>query len=320
MAAQTRPWRWQFLFYPLILVGLLILPLVVTNEYVLRIMIMIWIYSVACLGYNFIMGFTGLLQFGHAAFYGIGAYTTGLLMTELGFSFWPALAAAAAVTFIFGILMGLPALRLRGDYICLVTLAFGEIFRVTMQGWQSFTHGQMGIVGIAPPSVFGFRIVSNFHFYYLGLAFVVTSFLFLTYVANSKIGRAATAIREDELAATCLGVNTAYYKVLCFSIGCTLAGVAGSFLAVFLSTIAPSNFTLGETVLMCIMVIVGGLGSLPGSILGAACLIFATEFFRQVYEYRLLIIGLIMVFVLLWHPQGIMGIRAWQRHEAEGGD
>jgi branched-chain amino acid transport system permease protein len=303
------------LIYAGFFVASLFLPLIITNEYILRIVIMVLIYSILALGLNFIVGFTGLLSFGHAAFYGIGSYVTAILMTRYGFNFFSVLAISWGVTFIVGFLLGLPVVRIRGDYLVLVTLGFGEIFRLLMQGWQSFTGGQMGIVGIPPPSIFGFRIISNFHFYYLGLALTVFTFAVLAFLANSKIGRAMIAIREDELAASAMGINTAFYKLLNFAIGTAFAGIAGSFLAVYLSAIAPSNFNLGESVLMIVMVIVGGIGSLPGSILGAAILLFATELFRSVYQYRLLIIGLIMVVVLLWHPQGILGLKALRRSE-----
>jgi len=305
--------RTGILIYASLFAVSLFLPVMITNEYILRIIIMVWIYSILALGLNFIVGFTGLLSFGHAAFYGIGSYVTAILMAQYGFNFFPVLAVSWGVTFIFGFLLGLPVVRIRGDYLVLVTLAFGEIFRLVMQGWQSLAGGQMGIVGIPPPSIFGFRIISNFHFYYLGLALTVFTFAVLGFLANSKIGRAMIAIREDELAASAMGINTAFYKLLNFAIGTGFAGIAGSFLAVYLSAIAPSNFTLGESVLMIVMVIVGGMGSLPGSIVGAAVLLFATELFRSVYQYRLLIIGLIMVVVLLWRPQGIMGLEAWQR-------
>jgi branched-chain amino acid transport system permease protein len=315
----SRSRKWKVLAYGLSLCVLCLLPIVVKNEYIIRIFTMIFIYAVLALGLNFVVGFTGLLSFGHAAFYGIGAYTTAILMTRYGFGYVPALVASGIVTFIFGILLGLPVVRIRGDYLCLVTIAFGEIFRLLMQGWQSFSGGQMGIVAIPAPVILNYRITANSQFFYLGLILVVITFLILSIFANSKEGRAMIALREDELAASTMGINTAYYKVLNFAVGTAFAGVAGSLFAVYMTVVAPVNFTLGESVLMIVMVIVGGLGSLPGAVVGAAVLLFATELFRGVYQYRLLIIGFIMLIVLLWHPQGIMGIRAWRRVEEEGG-
>ncbi|MBF0529522.1 MAG: branched-chain amino acid ABC transporter permease [Deltaproteobacteria bacterium] len=308
------------LLYGLFTLLVAAIPLVVENEYILRVMIMIWIYSILTLSLNFIIGFSCTLSFGHHAFYGIGAYTTGLLMTEQGMSFIPAIILSVIVTFIFGLIVGVPVTRVRGDYLVLLTLAFGEIFRLVMQGWISFTGGHMGIVGIPAPGLFDYRITTNFQFYYLGMILVALTFFSLEVLTKSKVGRAMIAIREDELAASSSGVNTGAYKLLNFALGCMFAGLAGGFLAVYMTAIAPSNFTLGEGVLMIVMVIVGGLGSLPGSILGAAAMLFATEAFRDVYTYRLLIIGLIMILVLIWHPQGIMGIGAWKRSTKPKGE
>jgi len=305
--------------YMMFLIALLLIPLFVKNEYFLRILVMIFIYSTLALGLNFIAGYVGLLSFGHAAFYGIGAYTTAILMTRYGFGFVPAFAASGIITFMSGVFLGLPLLRVRGDYLVLVTLAFGEIFRVLMQGLHNFSGGQMGIVGIPVPTIFGFRIFTNVQFYYVAFALVAFSLATLAYIESSKIGRAMMAIREDELAANTLGINTAFYKLLGFAIGTFFAGIAGSLLSVYLTAIAPSNFTLGESVLVIIMVIVGGLGSLPGSIIGAGVIISATELFRPVYQYRLLIIGSILVIVLSFHPQGIMGIKAWKRSNKDEG-
>ncbi|MFH1140005.1 MAG: branched-chain amino acid ABC transporter permease [Pseudomonadota bacterium] len=312
--------RRNLAIFALLVVSALILPLAVKNEYFLRVLIMVWIYSILSMSLNFIVGFSGALSFGHHAFYGIGAYTTALLMTTQHTPFLPALGASIVVTFLFGALVGIPVTRVRGDYLVLLTLAFGEIFRLVMQGWIDFTGGQMGVVGIPAPMILGFKIRTNFHFYYLSLGLLIFTYATLRTVAKSRIGRAMIAIREDELAASTNGVNTGLYKLLNFALGCMYAGLAGSFMAVYMTAIAPSNFTLNEGVLMIVMVIVGGLGSLAGSILGAAVMLISTEAFRSVYQYRLLIIGLIMILVLLWRPQGIMGIGAWKRASKKGGN
>jgi branched-chain amino acid transport system permease protein len=297
----------------------LALPLLIDNDYVVRVCTIVWLYGVLCMSLNFIMGFGGMLSFGHHAFYGIGAYATAMLMTRHGFGFAPAMLCATALTFGFALVVGIPVTRVRGDYLVLITMAFAEIFRLVMQGWQNFTNGQMGIVGVPSPSMLGMSIESNTQFYYLAFVMMLLTLGILTVLARSKFGRALIAIREDELAARTNGINTGLYRLLAFAIGCMFAGFAGSFLAVYLTTVAPSNFTLNEGVLMIVMAIVGGLGSLPGSILGAGVLLFATELFRGVYRYRLLIIGLIMVVVLLRHPQGIMGIAAYRRANGKKG-
>jgi len=285
----------------------LIVPVFVTNPYFLRILVMIFIYSILAVSLNFIAGVTGLLSLGHIAFCGIGAYVTGILMTRYGFNFVSVLLLAGIFTFVAGFLVGLPLLRVRGDYLCMVTIAFGEVFRSTMQA-LSFTGGPTGIIGIPVPTILGFRIASIENFYYLSLILLSFTLITLMYILHSKFGRAQVAIREDELAAECLGINTKFYKIISFSLGAAFAGIGGCVYAVFLSTISPSNFTLAESVLLIIMVIVGGLGNLLGSVLGAALMLLATEAFRPLYEYRLLMIGLIVVGVLLYRPQGIFGI------------
>jgi branched-chain amino acid transport system permease protein len=260
------------------------------------------------MGLNLILGFTGLLSLGHAAFYGIGAYTTAILMTRYGFGFVSSFWISAAVAFLAGVVIALPTLKVRGDYFCLITLAFGEIFRLVATSWIDFTRGAMGIVGVPIPKIFGMQIVTEVQFYYLGLSILTFTYLAIRSIANSRFGRAFTAIREDELAADTMGINTSVYKVLAFSIGCLFAGMAGSFLAVYQTAITPSNFRLDESCLLIIMVIVGGMGrNLLAPLAGVVVMTIATEVFRSTAEYRMLIIGTIMVLVLLLRPQGLFG-------------
>lgn len=308
----TQSTRGKILAYLVILAALLPAPLVIENPYYLGIANYIILYSILCLGLNLIIGYAGLLSLGHAAFYGLGGYTTAILMTRYGFSFLPSLVLSGLVALIFGVLLGIPTRKVRGDYFCLLTIAFGEIFRLVVQAWIDFTNGAMGIVGIPIPSIFGWSIRTEADFYYLGLGLLVFTCITLLMVINSRYGRAFIAIREDELAASVMGVNTSVYKIIVFGIGCFYAGLAGSFLAVYQTTITPSNFRLEESCLMIIMVIVGGMGSLLAPLVGVVIMIFATEFFRSIAEYRMLIIGVIMVSVLLFRPQGIFGTSAFK--------
>lgn len=291
-----------------LIAGLLIAPTFVTDIYILSIFNLLLIYSILCMGLNLILGFTGLLSLGHAAFYGIGAYTTAILMTRYGFGFVSSFWISAAVAFLAGVVIALPTLKVRGDYFCLITLAFGEIFRLVATSWIDFTRGAMGIVGVPIPKIFGMQIVTEVQFYYLGLSILTFTYLAIRSIANSRFGRAFTAIREDELAADTMGINTSVYKVLAFSIGCLFAGMAGSFLAVYQTAITPSNFRLDESCLLIIMVIVGGMGrNLLAPLAGVVVMTIATEVFRSTAEYRMLIIGTIMVLVLLLRPQGLFG-------------
>ena len=296
----------------LVLLVLIFLPKGVTNLYYLGLINYMVLFSILCMGLNLILGYAGLLSLGHAAFYGLGGYTTAILITRYGFSFFSCLVLSGIIALVFGILLGLPTRKVRGDYFCLLTIAFGEIFRLVAQAWIDFTNGAMGIVGIPIPSLFGWSIRTEVDFYYLGLILLLFTWGSLRLLIHSRFGRAFIAIREDELAASVMGINTAAYKIIVFAIGCFYAGLAGSYLAVYQTTVTPSNFRLEESCLMIIMVIVGGMGSLLAPIAGVIVMTLATEYFRDIAEYRMLIIGVIMVGVLLFRPQGIFGTSAFK--------
>jgi len=290
----------------------LALPQMMDNTYYLGLVNYMILFSILCMGLNLILGYAGLLSLGHAAFYGLGGYTTAILITRYGVGFLPCLSLSGIIALLFGILLGLPTRKVRGDYFCLLTIAFGEIFRLVAQAWIDFTNGAMGIVGIPIPSLLGWSIRTEIDFYYLGLGLLVFTWGSLSLLVNSRFGRAFIAIREDELAASVMGINTALYKIIVFGIGCFYAGLAGSYLAVYQTTVTPSNFRLEESCLMIIMVIVGGMGSLLAPIAGVVIMTLATEYFRDISEYRMLIIGVIMVAVLLFRPQGIFGTSAFK--------
>jgi branched-chain amino acid transport system permease protein len=295
------------------LVAAIAVPFALSDEpYLLAIINFIIIYSILCLGLNLILGYSGLLSLGHAAFYGIGAYATAILMTRHGFGFLPSLVISGILALLLGFVLGLPTRKVRGDYFCLLTIAFGEIFRLVTQAWIDFTGGAMGIVGIPIPSVFGWEVKSEIDFYFLGIALLAFTYFPLKMLIESKFGRAFIAIREDELAASVMGINTPLYKILTFCIGCFYAGLAGSYLAVYQTTVTPSNFRLEESCLMIIMVIVGGMGRLEATLPGVAMMAIAIEFLRPVAEYRLLLIGAIMILVLLFRPQGLLGASAFR--------
>ncbi len=304
--------KFNVILHLAIIAGLAVLPFIIENPYYLGITNLILIYTILCMGLNLILGYTGLLSLGHAAFYGLGGYATAILMTRYGFSFLPALIISGLLALIFGMLLGVPTRKVRGDYFCLLTIAFGEIFRLVAQAWIPFTGGAMGIVGIPIPRIFSWTIRSETDFYYLGLILVVFTYLSLVLLTASRFGRAFVAIREDELAASVMGINTPAYKILAFSIGSFYAGLAGSYLAVYQTTITPSSFRLDESCLMIIMVIVGGMGSLLAPISGVIIMTLATEAFRSMADYRMLIIGVIMVTVLLFRPQGLFGTAAFK--------
>jgi len=296
------------IFIILAVVVSLLLPLFIKNFYWLGIFNLIFIYSILCLSLNLIFGFTNLLSVGHAAFYGIGAYTTAILLTRYHFPFLPSLIFSGLVALLVGFFLSMSTSRVKGDYFTVITIVFGEIFRLIMQNWVNFSGGAMGIAGIPIPQLFSWRIISEKDFYYLGLILFWFTYITLNLLIKSKFGRAFIAIREDELAASTMGINIVAYKILSFSIGCFYAGLAGSYYAVYNTAIAPSSFTLDESCLMIIMVVLGGIGNLTATIPGVIVMLIATEVFRPLYHYRLLLIGLIMVIVLARYPYGFLGI------------
>lgn len=291
---------------PLLLFVFLVLPLML-NDYYLDVLIMAGIYMLLALGLNVIVGFAGLLTLGFAAFYAIGAYTFALLNTKLGLGFWSSLPFSAGLATITGLLLAIPALRLRGDYLAIVTLGFGEIVRLVLNNWDTFTNGPNGISGIAPPFLFGISLGNMKYYYYVVFMFVVFSVFIIRRVEASRIGRAWIAIRENEIAASTMGINTTKYKLYAFAFGTFWAGIAGTLFASKMRFISPESFTFMESVLILSMVILGGLGNTYGAIIGAFILVLLPEMLRDVQSYRMLILGMGLVLLMTFRPQGILG-------------
>jgi len=308
------------------LLGLLLIGLVafglVADEYLLDIGVLVGVYTILGLGLSIVIGQAGLLDLGYIAFYAIGAYWTALLSTHFGISFWILLPTSAAVAALFGVVLGYPTLRLRGDYLAIVTLGFGEIIRITLNNWRGLTNGPMGIMAIPHPTIrmpgvgileFGLK-VQVYYFFVLILA-VMTIFV-VRRLVHSRIGLAWKAIREDELAAGAMGVDVRRAKLLAFGLGAALAGLAGSFFAGRAGFVSPESFTFAESVLVVCIVVIGGAGSLAGVILGATVFIALPELLREAARYRMLAFGAAMVTLALVRPQGLLG-RAWVGEERD---
>ncbi|MFO0752792.1 MAG: hypothetical protein U0411_05655 [Thermodesulfovibrionales bacterium] len=291
---------------PVLLAVFLVVPLAL-KEYYLDVLVMAGIYTLLALGLTIIVGFTGLLTLGFAAFYAVGAYTYALLTTKLGIGFWPSLPLAASAASLTGLLLSVPALRLRGDYLAIVTLGFGEILRLVLNNWDSLTNGPNGIPGIAPPSLAGFSLGALRPYYYLVLVFVVLAMVSVVRVKDSRIGRAWSAIRENEIAAASLGIDTTRYKLLAFAAGTFWAGVAGVLFAAKMRFVSPESFTFTESVLILSMVILGGLGNPYGAAAGAFLLVILPEVLRELQLYRMLILGIGLVLLMIFRPQGLLG-------------
>src|SRR5246127_756074 len=279
-------------------------------------------------GLNVVVGVAGLLDLGYVAFYAVGAYSYALLATTFGLSFWECLPLAGVLAACWGVMLGFPVLRLRGDYLAIVTLAFGEIIRLVIINWQSLTNGPNGITGIPRPTLFGIPLTpaDDGLAARLGIPFSPTHrivFLFYVILALAlltnwvtirlrrlPIGRAWEALREDEVACRALGINTTTTKLTAFATGAMFGGFAGAFFATRQGFISPESFTFQESALVLAIVVLGGMGSQLGVALAALAMIGGFELFRGLEQYRMLVFGIAMVLLMIWRPRGLIGHRA----------
>ncbi len=286
-----------------------LLPLVLANNtYALRTSVLVLIYIVLALSLNFVLGFAGQLSMGHSAFYAVGAYTTAILTVTYHVPFWIALLCSAIVSAIFGLLLGIPTLRLKGDYLAITTIGFSEILRLVLINWASFTRGPAGIPGIPSPKIFGYTISTNTGYYYI-LYILVLLTIFISYrLLNSRLGRGLVAVKDDEVAAEAMGINPTFLKILAFVLGAAIAGLAGGIFASFIHYVNPDNFTYMESVVILTMVVLGGVGSVPGIIVGATVLTILPEALRGISTYRYAIYGILLVMMMIVRPQGMISM------------
>lgn len=292
---------------------------------------LVLIYIMLGLGLNIVVGFAGLLDLGFVGFYAVGAYTYALLYHWAGWGFWGSLPAAGAMAALFGYLLGFPVLRLRGDYLAIVTLGFGEIIRLLLINLYPITGGPDGISGIPKPSVFGYVMgrrapegEMTFHelmgwkfnnvdviiyLYLLALILALVTLFVSNRLMRMPVGRAWEALREDEIACRSLGLNPTGIKLSAFTIGAMFAGFGGAFFAARQGLVNPESFTFIESALILAIVVLGGMGSQMGVILAAILLTVVPEIARQFAEYRMLIFGLVMVVMMVWRPQGLLPAR-----------
>ena len=302
------------------------MPLVV-SFYQTNIMSSALLYIMLALGLNIVVGLAGQLVLGYVAFYAVGAYAYGLLHQFLGWGFWVCLPVGGFVAVIFGLALGFPVLRLRGDYLAIVTLGFGEIVRLALQNWTSLTGGPRGVGDIPRPGFFGMEMdisASTTYVYYLVLAAVAITIIVISRLKNSRVGLALQALREDEIACEAMGIDITRVKLSAFALGSCWAGFAGVIFAAKTTYINPSSFTFMESAMILSMVVLGGMGSITGVVIAALILILAPEYLRAFSEYRMLIFGAIMVIMMIFRPQGLIsGERRRYRitglHESKGG-
>jgi len=283
------------------------------SAYQTGIMTMALMYVMLGLGLNIVVGQAGLLHLGYVAFYAVGAYTYALLNYHFGIGFWMALPLGAIAATLFGILLGFPVLRLRGDYLAIVTLGFGEITRLILENWNDFSFGPSGIAGIPRPGFFGQELNLNeatIYLYYLMIVLCLFTIFVVNRLQNSRIGRAWLALREDEVACQAMGVDTTMAKLTAFALGSTWAGLAGVIFAAKTTFVNPASFTFLESAMILSIIVLGGMGSILGVTIGAFILILVPEYLRAFSDYRMLLFGIIMVLMMVFRPQGIVtGVR-----------
>jgi branched-chain amino acid transport system permease protein len=319
--AQTR-----YALYAVVLVLAIILPRGLSNFWQEVLVDQIGVYVLLAIGLNVVVGFAGLLDLGYIAFYAIGAYScafwTGALPLKppLHLNPFVTIVCAVLLAMIAGVILGAPTLRLRGDYLAIVTLGFGEIITIFANNLTSITGGAQGSNPVPHFSVnllgihYKWRL-ANLPYYYLLLAFVVIILVMFRSLENSKVGRAWTAIREDEVAAEASGINTYKYKLMAFAIGASTSGFAGVLFASKIQTVTPASFVLQQSILVLVFVIFGGMGSLPGALIGAAVLQWAPNFLRNHFQKQdlFLFLGALLVIMMIYRPQGVVPSRRRSR-------
>jgi len=314
---------------PALLIFTLLVPVIFHDQrYILDLAILVLTYVMLGWGLNVVVGLAGLLDLGYVAFYAVGAYSYALLATTFGLSFWVCLPLAGFLASLWGVMLGFPVLRLRGDYLAIVTLAFGEIIRLVIINWQSLTGGPNGITSIPRPTLFGIPLTAGddglaaklgiefdpthriiFLFYIILAMALLTNWVTIR-LRRLPIGRAWEALREDEVACRALGINTTTTKLTAFATGAMFGGFAGAFFATRQGFISPESFTFQESALVLAIVVLGGMGSQLGVALAALAMIGGFELFRGLEQYRMLVFGIAMVLLMIWRPRGLIGHRA----------
>ncbi|GIN93920.1 branched-chain amino acid ABC transporter permease [Siminovitchia terrae] len=306
--------RWREL---LVFLGIVFLsPIFISSQYLFTLFILIGIYSIITVGLSLLIGYTGQISIGHAAFFGIGAYISGVLTTKYEMSAWGAMLIGMVVTFCLAYIIGIPVLKLKGHILALATIAINVIVYILLLGLSEYTGGAGGLVGIPNLSLFGIDLGNQLYFYYFlwGIAFLVI--LFSMNIIRSSIGRLLRSIHDSEIGTETLGINAAKYKVMIFSISAAYASLAGSLYAHYINFIAPPTFYITFSILLLVMVMVGGVHSIWGAIIGTTAIMFLNEFIRFIAhnylnvsgEVEIVFYGLIIILVMIFMPKGLVGV------------
>jgi branched-chain amino acid transport system ATP-binding protein/branched-chain amino acid transport system permease protein len=309
--AQTyATWRDRFFRTPywsrvIVVLGLIGVAVIsYGDDYITSVAVSVATYAMLGLGLNIVVGYAGLLDLGYAAFFAIGAYTSALLMTEAHWNFFTTLPFAVLFTGTAGAILGYPTLRLRSDYLAIVTLGFGEMVRITFNNWE-YAGGPNGILNIPWPNLFGYEFNTQGEFFIVGLGLLSIAMIFAQHLDHSRLGRGWVAIREDEFAAESVGVPSLRLKLFAYVMGGMWGGLAGAFFATRIGAIDPTSFTFSLSVLILIVIVLGGIGSLPGVLLGALVVVGLPELLREFSDIRLLVFAVLLVGMMLVRPQGL---------------
>lgn len=309
MIKSTKsPRTLRYVGYLILLVVLAIIPRVVPSRYVMRLVNLSMIHIIAAIGLDFSWGICGQVSLGHAAFYGIGAYTSAILMVDYGFSFWAAFPFVVLVSLAFGIFIGIPALRLKTHYLALASIGFQEITYLVLRNWEKLTHGALGIGNIPTVSMGSILLENDFNYFYLIVFFLLIGIITARRIQGSRLGRGMLAIRELEIAADVMGVPPTYIKVLAFALAALYAGVAGAIYGSLTGYIGADCFNFAKSVDFLTMIIIGGAGSVAGSIMGGVLITILPEWLRFLKLYATAANAFGIVLVLIWKPDGLIGL------------
>lgn len=301
------------LFYLLIIIAAFLLPVFVKDKYWMHIFILMCIWSIAAISLNLIMGYTGQANLAMGGFFGIGSYTTALLMLKMGMGFWPALVVSALLTSVIGFLIGLPTLRSKGSYFAIGTLCFNVIVFIAVERWESLTEGARGVMGIPPPApiTLPWGITIDFTtlapMYYLMLFFLLLTIFIVYRIVHSLVGRSMIAVRESEDLTSSIGINPMKTKLLAFVASVFLGSIAGSLYAVYIGFLDPEITSYHVTFEVLLFVVLGGIGTITGPIVGAIVVTLLGEVLHYLDAFRLVAYGLVLVLVIIFMPQGIVG-------------
>jgi branched-chain amino acid transport system permease protein len=298
----------QYKYFLFFAIAIFFFPVFVRSKYFLNVMVFCGIHTIIVVGFCLLMGYAGQVSLGHAAFFGLGAYASGVLTVKFGFNPWVAFGAGIILTACIAYIIGVPSLKLKGHYLSMATLGFGIIIQIIFVQWRSLTEGPSGLVDIPGISIGGFKFDTDFKYYYFVWVFAAVAVLFSLNIVQSRVGRALKALNKKEIGAQAMGVNTAKYKIQIFIISAIFASAAGSLYTHYVTFLSPEGFTFQFSVLIIVMAVFGGLTNIWGGVVGAVSLTILPEFLRVYKDYDIIIYGLILIMVMMFMPNGVLGL------------